>query len=169
MYEVRVAVQRGAGALAFATQHIASAADLRAVVGSALLGVRVCADGALLDKDMSTDEALLPFLFNWDSSNGIPHLVILTHPGGPPPRGRLGDVHWIARARQVWDLVTQDRVPASRVRSAVVCISRFHGKSSPVGCANTCIRDMFCWMMVLHCAVAANVHGESLGMCSTVA
>ena len=64
-----------------------------------------------------------------------------------------------------WDLVTTDHVALRNVPAAVQRISRFHGEASPVGSYATCMRDMFAWLLVLDCAVAAHVHSQQLGLC----
>ena len=79
---------------------------------------------------------------------GCPIMAVL--PGDASPR---------------WELVTSDRVPLRNVPAAVGRISVFHGAASPVGCYSTCVRDLYTWLLLLDCAVAAHVHSQQLGLC----
>ena len=65
----------------------------------------------------------------------------------------------------VWELVAEDHVPLRRVPSVVSRISRYNGARSPTGCYWTCLVDLLVWLLVLDCAVGANIHGSKLGVC----
>ena len=64
-----------------------------------------------------------------------------------------------------WELVTSDHLPLRNVPAAVGRISAFHGAASPVGCYTTCMCDLYTWLLLLDCAVAAHVHSQQLGLC----